>query len=108
MGGLPVGARLSPSVPVVTRPGMQTGGSLHGSLNVPCVCAHRLIKVRRRVRAGPETASLTRSQGPRPLPASGALAPSGLSSGAAPGPPLSVPGAREKVSQPYRCPLASG
>ena len=64
--------RLSPGVPVVTRPEMQTGGSLHGSPNVPRVCIHRLIKARRRVQAGPETDSLVRSQGPRPLPASGA------------------------------------
>lgn len=63
MGGLPVGVRPSPGVPVVTRPGMQTGGSLHGSLNVPCVCIHRLIKARGRVQDGPETLLL--SSGPK-------------------------------------------
>ena len=88
MGGLPVGVRPSPGVPVVTRPGMQTGGSLHGSPYVPCVCIHRLIKARRRVQAGPETLLL--SPGPKGRghfwhlePA----APSGLSPGAAPAPP---------------------
>ena len=101
MGGLPVGVRPSPGVPVVTRPGMQTEGSLHGSPNVPCVCIHRLIKARRRVQAGPETLLL--SPGPKGRghfwhlePA----APSGLSPGAAPAPPRQLLGAGRRCPSP--------
>ena len=101
MGGLPVGVRPSPGVPVVTRPGMQTGGSLHGSLNVPCVCAHRLMKARRRVRAGPGTLFL--SSGPKVrghFQHLEIVGPSGLSSGAAPGPPVSSWGQGEGAPAP--------
>lgn len=109
MGGLSVGVRPSPGFPVVTRPGMPTGGSLHGSLNVPCVCIHRLIKARRRVQTGPETLLL--SSGPKGrghFQHLELVAPSGLSPGGCSCSPLSVAGSREKVPQPHRCPLPSG